>query len=169
MQYLAASLKKTPVIAATNTQRPVVPGAVIVPVPELRDENWADWCKKWQVPDRLVPGLLTRIHRNILAAVYLKGAVFFTISTDSHHAAETLWEEIIPQLPEQSDVPWESILGICLDLLGSQAMQIIREIAEAASPIPATWLTQDLATGIMSRLTHYKFLASITGSAEPLG
>jgi transcriptional regulator with XRE-family HTH domain/tetratricopeptide (TPR) repeat protein len=168
VQYLAASLKKTPVIAATNTQRPVVPGAVIVPVPELRDENWANWCKKWQVPNQLASDLLTRIHRNILAAVYLKGAVFFAVSTDSQRATETLWKEIIPQLPEQADVPWESILRICLDLLGSQAMQMIREVAESSAPIPATWLAQDLATGIMSRLTHYKFLASITGRPEPL-
>jgi len=168
VQYLAASLKKTPVIVATDTQRPVVPGAVIVPVPELRDENWANWCKKWRVPDRLALPFLTRIHRNILAAVYLKGAVFFAVSTDSQRVAETLWEEIIPQLPEQSDVPWESILRICLDLLGSQAMQMIREVAEAPAPVPATWIAQDLATGIMSRLTHYKFLASITGSADPL-
>src|SRR6266704_6169804 len=117
VQYLAASLKKTPVIVATDTQRTVVPGAVI-----------------------------------------------FALTTDSQRVAETLWEEIIPQLPEQRDVPWESILPICLNLLRSQAMQMIREVAEAPAPVPATWIAQDLATGIMSRLTHYKFLASITGS-----
>jgi len=168
VQYLAANLKGTPVIAATNTQRPVVPGAVIVPVPEQRDENWAEWCKRWQIPERLAPRLLVRIHRNILAAVYLKGAVYFAVSINSQREPGTLWEEIIPQLPEQSNVPWEAILRICLELLGSQAMQMIQEVAEAPGPIPATWLTQELATGIMSRLTHYKFLASITGSAEPL-
>ncbi len=168
VQYLAASLKKTPVIAATNAQRPVVPGAIIVPVPKLREEMWVNWCKKWHVPDELALRLLTRIHRNLLAAVYLKGAVFFAISTDSHREAETLWEAVIPQLPAQSDVPWESILQICLDLLGPQAMRMIWEVAEAPAPIPEAWLAKDLATGIMSRLTHYKFLASITGSAEPL-
>lgn len=167
VQFLAANLKKTPVLAATNTPRPHVPGATILPVPQPDDGSWARWCEMWHVPQQVTSQLLRQIHYNPLAAVYLRGAVFSVASITPDCDVAELWMNIVHRVPTQPDVPWDAILHICRDLLGATAMRVLRLVATSPAPIPSQWIGKEAASSVVSRLQQYKFLNATSSSLGP--
>lgn len=171
ISYLPAYLKRTPIVATAAALGRDVTGSVVLSVPSLADDSWEKWCSNCLMPSPIRSALRAKIGGNPLAALYLRGAIFFRLSESPNEApsgkleqaASILWDRVLGQLPSSASTPWQEIVGVCRDFMGPRAWKAINLVANAPESVPMSFLDSEAESGMVSRLIEYRFLYSVPG------
>lgn len=158
---LAAKLEKTPIIATTESARSSAGGATVRAMPRPTESDWQTWCDSWRVPESIRTDFLERIHHNLLAASILRSTVFFASGQANQRDLETIWHEVVTELPSQQGVSWPQVIDGCVSRLSDAAVRVLRLAALSPEPVPRNWLGQDASTADASRLIEYRLARSV--------